>query len=172
MKKLFVSMGLVAASAASVQLTQADGVDSKVWSASASLRGFYDDNYNTSAKKVGSGGFEFSPQVSASVPLRQTDVGLRYVYGLYYYQDRDRRGENAFDQSHQVDLWVDHAFSETWHGKVEDSLTVGQEPALNDSGGTHLRVNGNNIANTGSLDLKTDWTREFFDGSWLPKSFV
>lgn len=97
MNKLFVSMGLAAASVASVQLTQAadgtdgaNGVDSKVWSVSATLRGFYDDNYDTSPVKHGSWGFEVSPEASVSVPLRQTDIGLRYVYGLYYYQQRDQ----------------------------------------------------------------------------------
>lgn len=68
MKKLFVSMGLAAASVASVQLTQAadgsdgaNGVDSKVWSVSASLRGFYDDNYNTApaAPKLAAGVLSF-----------------------------------------------------------------------------------------------------------------
>jgi hypothetical protein len=168
MKKLFVSMGLAAASVASVQLAQADGgVDSKVWTASASLRGFYDDNYNTSTSsaKKGSYGLEFSPSVSASVPLRQTDIGIRYTYGLYYYEERDHLGQNAIDQSHSLDLWVDHAFSETWHGKAEDTFAVGQEPELlNKAGGsvsTQQRVKGDNIANTGTLDLKTDWSREF-----------
>lgn len=155
-------MGLAAASLASVQLTQADGVDSRVWSASASLRGFYDDNFTTSTgnAKQGSYGLEFSPSVSASVPLRQTDIGIRYTYGLYYYEQRDHLGENAVDQTHQVDLWVDHAFSETWHGKVQDTFVVGQEPQLLSNSGTLARVNGNNIANNGSLDLKTDWTQE------------
>jgi hypothetical protein len=170
MNKLFVSMGLAAASVASVQLTQAadgtdgaNGVDSKVWSVSATLRGFYDDNYDTSPVKHGSWGFEVSPEASVSVPLRQTDIGLRYVYGLYYYQQRDQVGDNSIDQSHDVDLWVDHAFSETWHGKVEDSLIVSQEPQLNQGsvGGTFVRTKQDNINNNGTATLTTDWTQEF-----------
>lgn len=161
MKKFIVSMGLVAAGAASVQMVHADGggVDSKVWSVSASLRGFYDDNYATAPNKKGSYGFEVSPDLSFSAPLGQSEIGLRYIYGLYYYQERDSLGQNAFDQTHQVDLWLDHAFNERWHGKVADTLAVGQEPALL-SAGTPYRVNGNNIANTGTVTLNTDWTRE------------
>ena len=172
MKKLFVSMGLAAASVASVQLTQAadgsdgaNGVDSKTWSVSASLRGFYDDNYNTAPsgpQKHGSWGFEVSPQVSASVPLRQTDLGIRYVYGLYYYQQRDQEGVNPIDQSHDVDLWVDHAFTESWHARVDDSLIVSQEPQLSqgNNSGTYQRTKQDSINNTGSVTLTTDWTQE------------
>lgn len=163
MKKLIISVGLVAAGAASVQMVQADdsgGVDSKVWAVSASLRGFYDDNYNTAPTKVGSYGFEVSPDLSLSIPMGQTDFGIRYIYGLYYYQKRDQLGENAFDQTHQVDLWLDHAFNERWHGKLADTLAIGQEPALLNAG-IPYRVEGDNIANTATATLDTDWTREF-----------
>ena len=51
MKKIIASVGLVAAGAASVQAQYAPGLTSqemtKPWSLSASLRGFYDDNYLT-----------------------------------------------------------------------------------------------------------------------------
>jgi hypothetical protein len=165
MKKFIVSVGLVAAGAASVQMVRADGttegggVDSKVWAVSASLRGFYDDNYATTSKKVGSYGFEVTPDLSVSAPLGQTEIGLRYIYGLYYYQKREELNEKAYDQTHQVDLWLDHAFNERWHGKIADTLAVGQEPALINAG-TPYRVNGNNIANTATASLDTDWTRE------------
>jgi hypothetical protein len=164
MKKFFVSVGLAAASAAGMQMAQA-GVDSKEWSVSASLRGFYDDNYSTAPNKVGSYGIEFSPEVSVSVPMQQTEIGLRYTYGLYYYQQRDEIGVNAFDQSHQLDLWLDHAFNERWHGKVTDTFAVGQEPELLNTGGgpnaLPYRVNGDNFANTATFTLNTDWTRQF-----------
>ena len=161
MKKFIVSVGLVAAGAASVQMAHADGggVDSKVWAVSASLRGFYDDNYATTSKKVGSYGFEVTPDLSVSAPLGQTEIGLRYIYGLYYYQKREQLNEKAYDQTHQVDLWLDHAFNERWHGKLSDTLAVGQEPALINAG-TPYRVNGNNIADTATASLDTDWTRE------------
>ncbi len=166
MKKFFVSVGLAAASAAGVQMAQA-GVDSKEWSVSASLRGFYDDNYSTAPNRKGSYGLEFSPEVSVSVPLRQTEIGLRYTYGLYYYQQRDEIGDNAFDQSHQLDFWLDHAFNERWRGKISDTFAVGQEPELLNTGGAAnasalpYRVNGDNFANTATFVLDTDWTRQF-----------
>jgi hypothetical protein len=169
MKKFFISVGLIAAGTASLQAAYAPDWNSKsasMWSVSGTLRGFYDDNYETSSSGVkrGSYGFEFSPQVALNVPLQQTELGMRYTYGLYYYQRRQELGENPIDQTHQFDLWVDHAFTERWQAKVQDSFVVGQEPELIDNNSAisvMRRVNGNNIRNTGALTLNTAWTRLF-----------
>ncbi len=171
MKKFFVSLGLAAAGTASLQATYAPGLDSmqttKIWSVSTTLRGFYDDNYSTSANgsKQGSAGFEVSPTISFNVPMQQTEYALKYTYGLYYYQKRQDDGQDPIDQSHQVNLWVDHAFTESWQGKVADTLAIGQEPTLLNPGSAPgsqpFRVNGNNLVNTATLTLNTDWTRLF-----------
>jgi hypothetical protein len=169
MKKFFVSVGLIAAGTASLQAAYApdwNSTSASMWSVSGTLRGFYDDNYNTasasSGGKVGSFGFEVSPQVSLNVPLQQTELGMRYIYGLYYYQERENRGENPIDQSHQLDLWVDHAFTERWQARVQDSFVMGQEPELIDPNtSVTRRVDGNNVRNTGTVTLHTDWTRLF-----------
>src|ERR1017187_9985148 len=93
MKKLFVSLGLAAAGTASIYAAYApDSSDnSKMWSLSGTLRGFYDDNYTTTPQRHGSTGFEASPSFSLNVPLQQTEIGLRYTYGLYYYQRSEER---------------------------------------------------------------------------------
>jgi hypothetical protein len=171
MKKFFISVGLAAAGTASLQADYAPDLNSmqttKIWSASATLRGFYDDNYTTSpnGQKQGSAGYEASPTIQLSVPLQQTEIGLKYTYGLYYYQERRNQGNDPYDQSHQVDLWVDHAFTESLQGTVRDTLAIGQEPALlNPSGGPTsqpYRVEGNNLANNATVTVTKDWTREF-----------
>jgi LysM repeat protein len=172
MKKIFISLGLAAAGTASLHAAYAPDADAmqstKIWSVSGTLRGFYDDNYSTSpnGQKQGSAGYEVSPSVGFDVPLQQTEIGLRYTYGLYYYQERRNQGNDPYDQTHQVDLWLDHAFTERWQTKVADTLAIGQEPALlNPSVGsapaTPFRVEGNNIANNGTVTLTTDWTRLF-----------
>jgi hypothetical protein len=57
---------------------------------------------------------------------------------------------------------VDHAFTERWQARVQDSFVVGQEPELIDPNGSVLtRTEGNNISNTGTLTLNTIWTRLF-----------
>jgi hypothetical protein len=168
MKKFFVSMGLIAAGTASLQGAYApdwNSTSASMWSVSGTLRGFYDDNYETASSgpnKRGSFGFEFSPQLELNVPLQQTELGMRYIYGLYYYQDRETLGQNPIDQSHQFDLWVDHAFTERWEARVQDSFVMGQEPELIDPNtSVPTRTEGNNIRNTGTLTLNTIWTRLF-----------
>ncbi len=167
MKKLFVSIGLAAAGAASVHAAYSpDASDnSKIWTLSGTLRGFYDDNYLTSPKKVGSLGFEVSPSFSLNAPFAQTEIGIRYVYGLYYYQKREDLHQNPIDQSHEFDLWVDHAFTPRWEARFEDTVTVAQEPGLGQPSGTPTavdnRIEGNNIVNGANFTLTTDWTPEF-----------
>lgn len=168
MNKLFVSAGLLAAGAASIQTTSAQSLDvisPNAWSVSGTLRGFYDSNYNISATKKGSFGVEASPSVSYNLPLQQTDMGIRYTYGVYYYQDRQDLNLNPIDQTHQVDLWLDHAINERWHINATDTFASGQEPELLTPGlgnvaATPYRVNGDNIANHAMVKLDTQWTRE------------
>jgi hypothetical protein len=166
-KKFFISVGLIAAGTASLQAAYAPDWNSKsasMWSVSGTLRGFYDDNYETAPNgaKRGSFGFEFSPELEFNVPLQQTELGMRYIYGLYYYQKREELGENPIDQTQQFDLWVDHAFTERWQARAQDSFVMGQEPELIDPNtSVTRRVNGNNIRNTGTLTLNTAWTRLF-----------
>ena len=169
MKKFFISAGLVAVGTASLQAAYAPGLDSmettKFWSVSGTLRGFYDDNYNTApnGQKQGSWGYEVSPSVSFNVPLQQTEFDVRYTYGLYYYQDRRDQGNDPYDQTHQVDLWLDHAFTERWQSTVHDTFVEANEPGqLNPGGGATaqpIRVKGDNYVNNANVDLTTEWTR-------------
>ncbi len=165
MRKFFVCAGLALAGTTGLQAAYAPDLNqmetAKLWSVSGTLRGFYDDNYNTAPSgptKRDSFGFEVSPSLSLNVPLQQTELGLKYTYGLYYYQDREQLNGRPIDQTHQLDLWVDHAFTERWQAKVQDTLAVGQEPQLI-NGGTLYRTEGNNIHNMGAISLDTQWTR-------------
>ena len=164
MKNFFIYLGLAAAGTASLHAAYTpDSTDnSKMWSLAATLRGFYDDNYDTVPNKKGSFGFEVNPSFSLSMPLQQTEIGLRYNYGLYYYQTRKSDGQNPIDQTHQFDLWLDHAFTPRWEAKVKDTVAVTQDPVLSAVGtATPQRVDGNNIVNTFTASLHTDWTRLF-----------
>jgi len=165
-------MGLAAAGTASLQAAYAPDLgplsSTKLWNVSATLRGFYDDNYDTANSGLnprGSYGFEVSPQLMLAVPLQQTELGLRNTYSMTYYQERDSLGQSPVDQSDQLDLWVDHAFSERWQVKVLDTFVVAQEPSLLTPNGlgesVPYRVNGDNVVNTGTITLNTDWTRLF-----------
>jgi len=170
MKKFFISVGLVAAGTASLHADYAPGLNSmettKFWSVAGTLRGFYDDNYNTApnGQKQGSAGYEVSPSVSFNVPMQQTEFDVKYTYGLYYYQDRRDQGNDPYDQTHQVDLWLDHAFSERWQSTVHDTFAVGNEPGLPNNGAAIAqpqRVQSDYYFNDANVSLTTDWTRLF-----------
>ena len=165
MKKIIVSAGLVAIGATGIQTAMADVSDvisPKAWSVGATLRGFYDDNYAIGTTSKGSAGVEVSPSVQVNIPFRQTDIGMRYVYGLYYYQDRQDIGVNPIDQTHQFELWLDHKFNTRWHVNASDTFAMGQEPELlQTSTSQPFRVNGDNIANHASISLDTQWTSSF-----------
>ncbi|MGD1089734.1 MAG: outer membrane beta-barrel protein [Verrucomicrobiota bacterium] len=168
MKKIAISVGLVAIGTAGLYADDSTtaGLNSmqtsKIWSVSGTLRGFYDSNYNTattgSPGDRGSYGFEVSPSISLNVPLDQTDIGARYTYGLYYYQDRESQGQDPIDQTHQFDLWLNHAFTESWQASLQDSFVIAQDPGLLQAGAP-VRVEGNNINNVASIKLDGQWTR-------------
>ncbi len=170
MKKFIVSMGLAAAGTASLQAAYTPDMSdtSKMWTVSATLRSFYDDNYTTASNgpnKKGSFGIQVSPQFELNAPLTTTELGMRYIYGLSYYEERDHLGQSPYDQTHQLDLWADHAFNERWHARAEDSFVVAQDPALLTPSGAAtavpIRVEGNNVVNAAKISVTTDWTDLF-----------
>ena len=164
MKKLSVFVGLAAVGAAALPSVNAQSMQAaapaKWWNMSGELRGFYDDNYEVTHNKTGSFGFEVSPQLSANLDLQQTDIGIRYTYGMYYYVKRADNGQNPVDNTHQADLWLDHAFNSRVKLNVTDTFAVAQDPQLV-QGGAVTRVGGNNVANHANVNLTVDWTRQF-----------
>jgi len=180
MKKFYVSMGLAVAGTVSLHAAYAPDLgplsSTKIWNVSATLRGFYDDNYDTANSSLnprGSYGFEVSPQIMLAVPLQQTELGLRNTYAMTYYQEREELGQSPVDQSDQLDLWVDHAFTERWQAKLMDTFVVAQEPQLVNTVPTSypFRVSGSNIRNTATITLNTDWTRLFSTSLSYQNSF-
>ncbi|HTL73162.1 MAG TPA: hypothetical protein VL863_07645, partial [bacterium] len=164
MKKIFVSVGLAAAGAAGFTSAMAQSMEAgptpKMWNVNGSLRGFYDDNYAVANNKKGSFGIELTPSASANIDLQQTTIGIRYTFGMYWYQQRADNGMNAVDYTHQADLWLEHAFTGRVKLNLADTLAIAQDPKLVD-GGAVTRVEGNNLANHAKATLTTDWTRQF-----------
>src|SRR5262245_35807969 len=105
MKKIFATAGLTALGVASLHAANSSGLgtteQSKFWSVSVGLRGFYDDNYAMRPNNVArdSFGFEVMPSVKLNYAGAQTYVGLSYEYTMKYYDDRVN---NSADHSHVV----------------------------------------------------------------------
>ncbi len=171
MNKIIASAGLLALGLTGVQAAvdrpEMDSASTKDWSISASLRGFYDDNYaivNDKATDPATGkklkrdsfGFELSPGAIFNHKGDQTDFGAQYLYSMRFYDDRQN---NKADHSHQFDIWLTHHFNQRFSLTVADSFVIAQEPQLIDpSLGTIQRANGNNIRNTGSIGFNAQLT--------------
>lgn len=168
MKRVFVSIGLVALGAGGMSSHAADfsGLDgSKWWSASLSLRGYYDDNINAShGSKQDSFGLEVSPEVGLHLSGDQTDFSARYIYTAHYYDTRPANSTDNFDHTHEIALALKHNFSERYTLSINDSFVIGQEPDFLRSGdtlGTFQRVSGDNIRNYASIDFTAQITPLF-----------
>ena len=83
MKKLITSAGLIAVGASSLHAAAYapdlnEQQRSKTWTLSASLRGFYDDNVNTTpVAKQRSFGVDVRPGAAINIPLDQTLISAR-----------------------------------------------------------------------------------------------
>src|SRR5687768_11589985 len=137
MKNIITSASLAALGAASLHAAQTEGMTtvqtSKPWSISATLRGFYDDNYATlpSGLKDDSYGFEVSPSAGLNLFLDQTTLGLSYLYSMRWYDGRPKEAPSA-DHMHQLNLKLSHAFSERYKADFTDSFVIAQEPDIID----------------------------------------
>lgn len=165
MKKLITTASVAALGAVSLQAAYAPGLTeierSKPWSVSATLRGFYDDNYTTSPDALArdSFGFEISPSISFNTSLDQTLISASYVYGMKYYEDRTT---GSADHSHQFNGALSHAFTERHKIDLSESFVVAQEPSIIEPPGpaaTFLRSDGDNIRNLASINYTGELTR-------------
>jgi len=163
MKKAIASVGLLALGAVGVNTARAEwsaGVD-KPWTLSGTLRGFYDDNYNTQPDgpgRVSSFGFEVRPQVSVNLSSGSTTFTGSYTYSMKYYEDRK---PDKIDQSHDVELFLNHNFNERYSADIEESFVDAQEPEVLSGSGSisfPLRANGDNFRNTAGINFHAQLT--------------
>lgn len=158
MKKLIKAAGLMAAGAAiSTAAALAAESGSRIYTLSAGLRGFYDDNIFTgnnsdpaNPREADSVGFEFTPGVRFTVPLDNTTISAGYTYGFRYYEDRPGR---SYDQFHLADVALNHAFSERYKVSIFDSFAIAQEPEQIGTQNQPLRAEGSNLRNTAGADF-------------------
>jgi putative beta-barrel porin BBP2 len=167
MNKFAASVGLIALGVSAVQADTIPGMDAatKPWSVSATLRGFYDDNVGTtSGPKRDSFGIEVSPTIGVNwSPDPTTHLVFGYLYSAKYYDRKPPGNSDNWDQTHTLNLALDHAFSERYQVKVHDSFVIGQEPDTLRAGNASAifqRIPGDNIRNYGGIDFDAQLTRE------------
>ena len=166
MKRIVTSVSLVAVGAAGLQAALLPGLTAesgKPWTASATLRGFYDDNINTTESKQSSTGFEISPSLQFSFPMEQTSLTFGVVYSYKYYDRKPIGNDQNYDQTFEFNAALSHAFSERYQISVRDSYVIGQEPDLLRAGNTYTsyqRISGDNMRNYGEIDFSAQITPE------------
>lgn len=167
MNRIIASVGMVALGAASVQAQSSmTGPAAKWWNVQATVRGFYDDNLNTTPdhsdlKKVHAFGGEISPKVGVTLGNDQTTFSADYKYALLYYDHKPAGNSTRIDQDHTFNAAVSHAFNERYTIRARDSFVIGQEPdALRQDAAFHTpyRVSGNNIVNYGGIVFNAELT--------------
>jgi hypothetical protein len=174
MNKVIASVGLAALSAASVQAQYTPSLtpleSSKPWSVSATLRGFYDDNYLTlphnytvmtssgpvTTHPAASWGSEVIPSAAINHSVEDTLLSASYLYDLRWYANH-----STSDQTHEFNGRLEHEFSERYKLSVTESFVIAQEPTVIDPGviSAPLRVEGNNVRNTGHIDFTDSLTK-------------
>lgn len=167
MKKIAASVGLIALSASALQAADTAALSSmqtsKPWSVSASLRGFYDDNINTTKNnKEHSYGFEVNPSVSVGIAGDQTSASLGYSYSGKFYENRPAGSTDKWDHTHIFDAALQHSFSPRFQVGVKDSFVIGQEPDVLRAANTYStfqRISGDNKRNYGSIVFNAEATR-------------
>src|ERR1700709_857687 len=114
MNRIIASVGMVALGAARVKAQSSiSGPAAKWWNVQATVRGFYDDNLNTTPdhapinpvtlapeKKVRAWGGEISPKVGISLGNDQTTFVADYKYALLYYDHKPAGNATRIDQDH------------------------------------------------------------------------
>jgi hypothetical protein len=169
MKRIVASVSLVAVGASSLQAALLPGMTTesgKPWTASATLRGFYDDNINTFPDSTqvphrGSAGFQVSPSLQFNFPMEQTTISFGYTYSLKYYENRPFFNTDNYDQTHEFNAALSHAFSERYQLSASDSFVIGQEPDMLRAGNTFTtfqRISGDNLRNYGSINFSAQLT--------------
>ena len=167
MKKVIASAGLIAIGATGLQAQYAPGLSriesSKPWSISASLRGFYDDNYFAQPKQFAdeSFGFEVRPRIAFNLPKEQTYIGGAYTYGLKYYEARE---DDPIDQTHEAQLKIDHRFSERLKVNLNNNFVYAREPEVVEGSGTAIttfRTDASVLRNRASADVLAQATETF-----------
>lgn len=177
MNKFFASIGAVAIGASAAHSAGVEMVDpAKPWSVSASLRGFYDDNYTTAPKGAerDSFGISVSPSIALSLPLEQTTMGLRYTLGANWYQDRENlnSANDPWDFSHELEAFLNHEFSQRYTLDLRDSFVISQEPGLLNDLANPYRTQGDNMRNRAEAHLTAALTRQLsvvlgYQNTWI-----
>jgi len=157
MKKIAASVGIIALGASALHAAETSTLNSmqqtKAWSVSASLRGFYDDNVAAQANKTDSVGVQISPSVNFGIAGEQTSFNVGYDFTARYYDKQAPGRTDKSDYTHAFNADLSHAFSPRLDILASESFVIGQEPDLLRDPASTQPIDGDNIRNFASVEL-------------------
>ena len=137
---------------------------SKPWSVSASLRGFYDSNINSSPSGLAqeSAGFEISPTLNYGLVGEQTSVNFGYLLSAKWYDNPYSTWSDPWELTQTMEAALSHTFSPRVEVSMKDSFVIGQEPdtlqVANTPFATSQFVSGDNKRNYATITLSLQAT--------------
>ena len=159
MKKVILTAGVLALGVVAMQDAHAQAVDKeKPWTVEGTLRGFYDDNYNTAPSGASNNRSSYGIEVHPSVDVKHTDgpdaFSASYDYKSVYFFSRPGHSP---DQDHYIAAAWDHKFNANDSFNIAETFVDAQEPevlngANNISTGIE-RQNGDNYHNNFNAGL-------------------
>lgn len=169
MKNILTTAGVAAVAVVGFQTTcaaQAITVDdSKWWQVSASLRGFYDDNYTAAPRdaELESFGVEVRPGLDLTHKGEQDTIKFSLLYSGRWFEDRSR---NEVDHTIIADLAAEYLFTENHVLRFNDTFAWTREGTVLDQGGfqttpTVARSDGTNLRNLADLRYVGQFTPLF-----------
>jgi Uncharacterized protein conserved in bacteria (DUF2320). len=168
MNKIVASIGIAAVGASALQnaCAQDMGNPNKPWSVTATLRGFYDDNLNTtSSDRLETFGLEIAPGLGLEWSNDQTTLSAGYRFSGKVYENVSGRFADKWDKTHEFRLALDHAFNERYRLGLSDSFVIGQEPDRlrneNSASAAPIHISGDNIRNYASIYFNAELTPTF-----------
>lgn len=162
MKKLIYAAGVLSLGGASLSVLVAEG-ESKPWTVSLTTQGFYDSNINTQPDgdgKIASWGIYVAPSVDYTKVWDASTLTLGAGYGAtYFFDTQDAQGNDTlgsnWQQSANFDVDFKHNFSPRMSLDVRDNFQLFQNASQVLTGQTG-RIQGNNIANDGGINLSVE----------------
>jgi hypothetical protein len=170
MKKIVFFVSFVVLCASYLRAASFAGLSAetaKPWTASITLRGFYDDNVNsTHTDQTETFGAEISPSLAFHWGTAQTAVQASYTYAFKWYDDKPPGNADDYDQNHTFNIGLSHVFTPRWQMSLGDSFVIGQEPDTLRAQSdpiviVYQRIPGDNIRNYGFITLNGQITPLF-----------
>lgn len=168
MKTYAASVGLIALSTSILGAVESSVLNSqqatKPWSVSAALRGFYDDNINSSSNgsEQSSAGFQISPTINYGFAGERTSFNFGYLLAANWFDNPFSTWDSPWQLTQTIQAALSHTFNPRVKVTLQDSFVIGQEPDVLQVASTPYAtsqyISGDNTRNYALINLNLQAT--------------